>query len=85
SFTINGLLSSRLAFLYLLKQQNYITSEEYSFYSDRLIFNAEYIKLLLVKLHFRKKDRDMDKVISLLYEFEAIEKQVIYITRNHLK
>lgn len=85
SFTINGLLSSRLAFLYLLKQQNYITSEEYSFFSDRFIFNAEYIKLLLVKLHFRKKDRDMDKVISLLYEFEAIEKQVIYISRNHLK
>lgn len=85
SFTINGFLSSRLAFLYLLKEEKYITNRKYNSYSVLLIHKAEHIKLLLAKLQFRQTIQDMNKMIDIFYEFATIEVQIINNSQKYFR
>ncbi|MFP7421356.1 hypothetical protein SFC10_01290 [Streptococcus ruminicola] len=78
-FTISGFLSSRIAFLCLLKQQGRISIEEYKNFAAQLLNRAEHIKLLLAKLQFRQSTKDMNKMIDLFYELKKLEDQIIKI------
>ncbi|WP_223348413.1 hypothetical protein [Streptococcus gordonii] len=85
SFTINGFLSSRLVFLYLLKKQKCITLEEYTSFMTLFVHKSEYLKLLLAKLQFRQCAEDINKMVVIFYELQDIENQMIIAFQKQFK
>lgn len=75
-FFIRGSISSRIAYLDMLSFENKISENNYINYMGKLKIISKKIKLLLLKLHFRKNKSDLDKLIVNLNELENIEYRV---------
>ncbi|MGX7140930.1 hypothetical protein ACWOBX_05630 [Facklamia languida] len=75
-FFIKGSISSRIAYLDMLLSENKISKNNYIIYIGKLKIIFKKIKLLLLKLHFRKNNSDLDKLMVNLNELENLEYRV---------